>query len=194
MKGHLGFISKASLELFLDMVPNLPTDIVTTQLTCFVVVLFRRVLWTVTMLIFPFSDGQEAPSLSLSSAAGCSPSSLECVSANGSFMAGSSVKSSSLRCSQKTDKAHGWLCSSPRCFRYSALVLHTMVFLCLKVILTLTLETSIEWPISPYQLQVDKWRSVSLAQQPNSYLRILKVCLFLDSGNFFSPKSQRKDS
>ena len=77
-----------------------------------------------------FSDGQEALSRSLSSAAGCSPSSLECLSANGSFMAGSSVKSSSLRCSQKTDKAHGWSCSSPRCFRCSALALHTMGFLC----------------------------------------------------------------
>ena len=87
------------------------------------------------MLILSFSDGQEAPSRSLSSAAGCLPSSLECVSANGSFMAGSSVKSSSLRCSQKTDKAHGWSCSSPLCFRCSALVLHTMVSLCLKVIL-----------------------------------------------------------
>ena len=59
------------------------------------------------MLILSFSDGQEAPSRLSSSAAGCSLFSLECVSANGLFMAGSSVKSSSLRCSQKTGKAHG---------------------------------------------------------------------------------------
>ena len=59
------------------------------------------------MFILSYSDGQEAPSRSLSSAAGCSLSFLECAWANGSFMAGSSVESSSLRCSQKTDKAHG---------------------------------------------------------------------------------------
>lgn len=120
----------------------------------FFVVLFRRVLRTVTMFIVSFSDGQEAPFRSLSSAAGCLLSSLECASVNGLFMAGSSVKSSSLRCSQKTDKAHGWSCSSPRCSRCSALVLHTTVFLCLKVILGC--ESTCSWWRKNYLLQRSK--------------------------------------
>ena len=48
MRGDLGFISKASLKLFLNMVPSSPTDIVTTQLACFVVdEIACKVVWAV---------------------------------------------------------------------------------------------------------------------------------------------------